>query len=99
MEDSQRSAPAFVSSFSLAARLVTSAGLGSFFAGIGLDFIRFPRSATPETVPPEAVMSLAILSGPVMFVLFAATVIISSRYPMTEERHREIMSQIRGELH
>lgn len=71
-----------------------SYGLGSFFAGIGLDIIQFPRSASPETVPPDAVLSLAILSGPVMFLLFCATVIVSARYPMTAARHREIMSTI-----
>ena len=71
-----------------------SYGLGSFFAGIGLDIIQFPKSASPETVPTEAVVNLAILSGPLMLVLFVATVFISNRYPMTEARHREIMTQI-----
>lgn len=71
-----------------------SYGLGSFFAGIGLDVISFPRGASPETVPAEAVMHLAIFSGPVMFLLFAATVVISHRYPLTEERHRQIMAEI-----
>ena len=71
-----------------------SYGLGSFFAGIGLDLIHFPRAATPENVPPEAVLSLAILSGPVLFVLFAATVVISSRFPLTAARHAAIMREI-----
>jgi Na+/melibiose symporter-like transporter len=71
-----------------------SYGLGSFCAGIGLDIIHFPRTATPDSVPPDAVMSLAILSGPVMFILFAATVAISNRYPMTAQNHRRIMEQI-----
>jgi Na+/melibiose symporter-like transporter len=71
-----------------------SYGLGSFFAGIGLDIIHFPRTATPDNVPPEAVLSLAILSGPVLFVLFAATVVISSRFPLTAAKHAEIMREI-----
>lgn len=71
-----------------------SYGLGSFFAGIGLDIIHFPRTATPENVGPEAVLSLAILSGPVLFVLFVATVIISSRFPLTAAKHAEIMREI-----
>jgi Na+/melibiose symporter-like transporter len=71
-----------------------SYGLGSFFAGVGLDIIRFPRTATPDNVPPEAVLSLAVLSGPVLFVLFAATVVVSSRFPLTAERHARIMRDI-----
>jgi Na+/melibiose symporter-like transporter len=71
-----------------------SYGLGSFFAGIGLDIIRFPQGASPETVPESAVLSLAIMSGPVMFLLFAATVVVSSRYPLTADRHRQIMAGI-----
>ena len=69
------------------------------FAGIGLDIISFPQGASPETVPESAVLSLAIMSGPVMFILFAATVVVSSRYPLTAKRHREIIAGIseRGE--
>jgi len=73
-----------------------SYGLGSFFAGIGLDIIHFPQGASPETVPGDAVLSLAIMSGPIMFVLFAATVIVSRRYPLTVGRHGEIMDEIRA---
>ena len=71
-----------------------SYGLGSFLAGIGLDIIRFPQAADPDNVPADAVLNLAILSGPVMFVLFAATVIVSSRYKLTASRHAEIMAGI-----
>jgi Na+/melibiose symporter-like transporter len=76
-----------------------SYGLGTFLAGIGLDIIRFPQGASPETVPTDAVLKLAVMSGPLMFLLFAATVLVSSRYPMTRERHGEIMAAIgaRGE--
>jgi GPH family glycoside/pentoside/hexuronide:cation symporter len=71
-----------------------SYGLGSFFAGIGLDIIHFPQGASPDTVPAEAVLSLAIMSGPLMLVLFAATVIVSSRYPLTAKKHGVIMAAI-----
>lgn len=71
-----------------------SYGLGSFFAGIGLDIIQFPQGASPDTVPPEAVLSLAIMSGPLMFVLFAATVFVSGRYRLTAKKHAEIMAAI-----
>ena len=73
-----------------------SYGLGSFFAGIGLDIIRFPQAAAPETVPLDAVLKLAFMSGPLMFLLFAATVIVSMRYPLTAARHREIMQAIQA---
>ena len=46
-----------------------SYGLGSFFAGIGLDVIQFPREATPDTVPADAVSKLAVGSGPVSSTL------------------------------
>ncbi|KAA1194321.1 MFS transporter [Pseudohalioglobus sediminis] len=92
LESGRREEGLFFAARSFAAK--ASYGLGSFFAGIGLDVIRFPREATPETVPPEAVMHLAIFSGPMMLTLFIATVLISNRYPMNASRHRHIMEGI-----
>jgi len=71
-----------------------SYGLGSFVAGVGLDIIKFPQGASPETVSSDAVLSLALLSGPVMFVLFAATVLVSTRYSLTQDRHAQIMQAL-----
>lgn len=71
-----------------------SYGLGSFFAGVGLDVIQFPTGASPASVSSDAVFKLAVLSGPMMFVLFAATVLVTSRYPLSALRHTEIMSAI-----
>ncbi len=94
LESGRREEGLFFAARSFATK--ASYGLGSFCAGIGLDIIRFPRSATPENVSPEAVLNLAILSGPVMLILFVATVLISNRYPMTAAKHREIMIMVRG---
>jgi Na+/melibiose symporter-like transporter len=92
LESGRREEGLFFAARSFATK--ASYGLGSFLAGIGLDIIRFPHGASPETVPQEAVLNLAILSGPVLFVLFCATVIISNRYPMTAARHGSIMAAI-----
>ena len=71
-----------------------SYGLGSFFAGVGLDIIEFPRQASPESVPDSALTSLAALGGPVCLAVFLATTPISRRYPLDAERHREIIAGI-----
>ncbi|MFT4767534.1 MAG: GPH family glycoside/pentoside/hexuronide:cation symporter [Glaciecola sp.] len=73
-----------------------SFGLGSFFAGVALDIIKFPTGASPESVPADAVVKLAILSGPLMFILFTATVLVSRRYPLSAARHREIIANIKS---
>ncbi len=73
-----------------------SFGLGSFFAGIALDIIKFPTGASPESVPADAVLKLAILSGPLMFILFTATVLVTRRYPLSAAKHREIITSIKA---
>lgn len=73
-----------------------SFGLGALFAGIALDVIKFPKNASPETISPEVVDSLAMLGGPVLFFFFVGTILISKNYPLTKDKHAEIMSQIKA---
>ncbi|WP_372865559.1 MFS transporter [Spongiibacter sp.] len=82
--------------FFAARSLATKAsyGLGTFFAGIALDLIKFPQGASPETVSQSAIDNLAILAGPVSVLLFVMTLLISSRYPLDASRHREIREHI-----
>ena len=72
----------------------TSCGLGSLFAGVGLDIISFPKQAGPENVPEAAVTSFAVLGGPVCLALFLAAIMISRLYPLNAERHRQIIADI-----
>jgi len=72
-----------------------SFGLGAFLGGVGLDVIQFPAGASPATVSSEAVFKLAVLSGPLMFILFAATVLVSARYPLTAAKHGDILAAIK----
>ena len=69
-------------------------GLGSFFAGIMLDVIRFPQGANPTDVPLDALTKLAIVAGPMSAVLFMMTVLISRNYPLDAARHKEIIRDI-----
>ncbi len=82
--------------FFAARSLATKAsfGLGSFFAGVALDFIQFPQGANPDNVPQAAIDKLALLAGPVSIVLFVSTILISSRYPLNALRHRQILKEI-----
>ncbi|MFT5560714.1 MAG: GPH family glycoside/pentoside/hexuronide:cation symporter [Litorivivens sp.] len=82
--------------FFAARSLATKAsfGLGSFLAGVALDIIQFPQGANPDNVPQAAIDKLALLSGPISIVLFVATILISSRYPLNALRHRQILKEI-----
>jgi glycoside/pentoside/hexuronide:cation symporter, GPH family len=94
LNTAKREEGAFFAARSFATK--ASYGLGSFFAGIGLDIIRFPQAASPENIPPGAVTNLAILAGPVMFLMFVSTILISRHYPLTQQRHREISAAIKA---
>jgi len=83
----------FFSARSLATK--ASYGLGSFFAGIALDIIEFPQTASPENVPQQAINSLAIVAGPISLILFLSTIIISQRYLLTSKRHGDISKAIK----
>ena len=71
-----------------------SFGFGALFAGVSLDFIRIPRDVDPSLVSPEAITKLAIIAGPVCLILFLATIFISHRYPLSEQKHKDIIKAI-----
>ncbi len=71
-----------------------SSGVGSFMAGIALDTISFPRSASASDVPQAALDGLAIIGGPVCLLFFVGTLYFSNRYQLNEQRHGEIMCEI-----
>ena len=72
-----------------------SFGFGALFAGVALDVIKFPKNASPETITPEVIDNLAMLGGPIMFFFFIATILISKNYPLTKEKHDEIVNKIK----
>lgn len=67
-----------------------SYGLGSFFAGIALDIIAFPRGAAPAEVAIDSINRLAIVSGPLLTLLFVFVLVIIRRYPLDAARYQEI---------
>ena len=71
-----------------------SFGLGVLFSGLALDVIEFPAGANPADVPAATLMGLAWLCGPLTVLFFMSSIISSWRYPINEQRHREIVAAI-----
>jgi GPH family glycoside/pentoside/hexuronide:cation symporter len=72
-----------------------SFGIGAFVAGIVLEVIKFPKGMSPNLIPPEALMNLAIFAGPISLALTLSTILISRKYKLNETRHNEIRDEIK----
>lgn len=74
-------------------------GLGALLCGVALQLIDFPTkdlgAAAAAQIPERTIELLGIASGPGAAVLTAATVAILSRYPLSRQKHRQIMSELR----
>ncbi len=82
----------FVSAISFSAK--ATSGIGGFFAGMALDLIHFPTQTELGSVPPEKVFKLGLAVGPGLLLFYLLTVYFISRYRITRERHREILSEL-----
>jgi Na+/melibiose symporter-like transporter len=74
-----------------------TSGLGNLVAGIGLDVIAWPRGAgvrAAADVPPETIVHLGILYGPLMAAFAVVAVWCLSHYTLTRERHAEIQAEL-----
>jgi Na+/melibiose symporter-like transporter len=82
----------FVSAVTFSAK--ATSGVGGFFAGLALDLIHFPTQAQLGSVPPEKVFKLGLAVGPGLLLFYLLMLYFISRYRITRERHREILSEI-----
>ena len=65
-----------------------NAGLGSFFAGLVLNFINFDRANHTA----EQAYSLAFVQGPMTTILMIVPIIIFYNYTLSAKRHQEIVT-------
>lgn len=88
----QRNEGIFFGALAFAAK--STSGLGSFIAGLGIDFIDFPTQAEPSAVPEAKIVALGILYGPGIGVLAVAAIAVLSRYPIDRALHGRITAQL-----
>ena len=70
----------------------TTAGIGSFLGGIGLDLISWPRGAHIQSaadIPPETLMWLGLFYGPIVAGFAVFNVIFNLKCKMTRQSHEE----------
>ena len=75
----------------------TTAGIGSLLAGIALDLISWPRGADIQSaadIPPESLMWLGLLYGPVVASCAVFNVVFNLKCKMTREGHEETMRKL-----
>lgn len=69
-------------------------GVGTFVAGVMLDSANIPQSSAPTDVSDSAIQSLAMVSGPGLFILFLSIYFVVRRYPLDAARHQEIREKL-----
>ncbi|WP_337186322.1 MFS transporter [Phenylobacterium sp.] len=74
-----------------------SLGVGGAIAGVALDVIRFPRGVPVDAVPHEATVQLAVLYGPAMLIFTCISMSIMWAYPLSRQRHAEILADLERE--
>ncbi len=75
-----------------------TSGFGNFIGGIGLDVIQWPRGAdisSAADIPPDTLVNLGLLYGPVVAAFAVVSVWCYSHYHLTQERHAEILEALR----
>lgn len=74
-----------------------TSGFGNFLGGIGLDVINWPAGTEIKTaadVPPDTLVNLGILYGPVVAAFAIVSVWCYSHYKLTRERHAFILDEL-----
>jgi Na+/melibiose symporter-like transporter len=95
LETGKRQEGIFFGAISFSAK--GTSGLGNVVAGVGLDIIAWPRGAdirSAADVPPETIVNLGILYGPLVGLFALVALWCLSHYDLTRERHAEIQAEL-----
>ena len=74
-----------------------TSGIGNVIAGVALDLISWPRGAhirTAADVPPETLVHLGMVYGPVVAAFGFVSIWCYTHYRLTRERHAEILEEL-----
>ena len=85
----------FFAASSFSAKATT--GIGNVIAGVALDLISWPRGAhikTAADVPPETLVNLGLVYGPVVAAFGFVSIWCYTHYRLTRERHAEILEEL-----
>ena len=69
-------------------------GLGTLFAGIGLDLIAFPKQVDVSMVSEQTIFNLGLIAGPLPFVIYLIAAYIATKYDLNRTRHAEISERL-----
>lgn len=69
-------------------------GIGTLFAGIGLDLIAFPKQVDVSMVSEETIFNLGLIAGPLPFAIYLIAAYIATKYDLNKTRHAEISVQL-----
>jgi len=69
-------------------------GLGTLFAGIGLDLIAFPKQVDVSMVCEQTIFNLGLIAGPLPFVIYLIAAYIATKYDLNKIRHAEISERL-----
>ncbi len=95
LDTGKRQEGIFFGAFSFSTK--AAQGLGVAIGGIVLDLVGWPSNQSVRTaadIPPETIESLALIFGPVLGLLMIPAVMFVSRYRLTRERHRYILTEL-----
>jgi Na+/melibiose symporter-like transporter len=69
-------------------------GIGTLFAGIGLELIAFPKQVDVLMVSEEAIFNLGIIAGPLPLTIYLIAAYMASKYDLNKSRHAEISAKL-----
>jgi GPH family glycoside/pentoside/hexuronide:cation symporter len=69
-------------------------GLGTLFAGIGLEIIAFPKQVDVSMVSDQTIFNLGLIAGPLPMVIYLFAAYLASKYDLNKAKHTEICAQL-----